>query len=103
MNTTQVRNSIYSALCDMNIGKADVFKTLDNIMAVLAAENWDHKAGECLTLSQLSEAEFFAILKWSQNAHKDYTSKLRFVQDMREVFPGLSLVACVRYWTMVTA
>ncbi len=87
----------------MNMGTADMFKTLDNIMAILVVEGWQHKHGEQLTLSQLSEHEFLAILKWAQNAKGDYTKKLDFVKAMREAFPGLSLITCVRFWTMVTA
>lgn len=71
--------------------------TAHNIMAVVASENWSHASDEILNETDLTDFEFRALVEWVRAYSPQYPSRVTLIQDMREVFPGLSLSAANRF------
>ena len=59
-------------------------------------EEWTHKSGEQLRVEDLTDREFRIIGQWliKERNHTVYrNSQIRLVRELREMFPGLSIMA----------
>lgn len=95
MNIQNLHNSIRSIVGDVSYGFENMNSAADAILLLVLVETWDHKAGECLRLDQLTDAEYRIVNTWVIMNRRDYANQsvIQFIKDMREVFPGLGLKA----------
>lgn len=96
MNIQNLHNSIRSIIGDVSYGFEDVSGAADSILLLVLVESWDHKSGESLSLSQLTDTEYRIVNTWViMNRRSPVYQKnvIQFVKDLREVFPGLGLKA----------
>ena len=96
MNIQNLHNSIRSIVGDVSYGFESMSSAADAILLLVLVESWDHKSGENLSLSQLTDSEYRIVSTWViMNRRSPVYQKnvIQFIKDMREVFPGLGLKA----------
>lgn len=94
---SQIRNSVNSVLNDFSMGRIDFSDATDAIDSIFLVEEWDHHEGEQLRIESLTDREFRIIGEWliKERNHVVYrNNRIRLIRELREVFPGLSLLAC---------
>ena len=96
MNIQNLHNSIRAIVQDVAFGTESVGSAASAILLMALVESWTHKAGECLRLDQLTDAEYRIVSTWvimNRRSPVYQNSTITFIKDMREVFPGLGLKA----------
>jgi hypothetical protein len=96
VNIQNLHNSVKAIVADVFYGEENIGHAADAILLMLLVESWTHKAGECLSLSQLTDAEYRIVNTWvimNRRSPVYQNSVISFIKDMREVFPGLGLKA----------
>lgn len=64
------------------------------IMSIILTEAWTRKDGDVVTLAKMTDTEYRMLDMWVRaNWPSHRGSRIQFIKDMREVFPGLSLAA----------
>lgn len=93
---SQIRNSVNSVLGDLAKGYIGFSDAQDAIDSIFLVEEWTHKSGEQLRVEDLTDREFRIIGQWliKERNHTVYrNSQIRLVRELREMFPGLSIMA----------
>lgn len=93
---SQIRNSVNSVLGDFAKGYIGFSDAQDAIDSIFLVEEWTHKSGEQLRVEDLTDREFRIIGRWlikERNRTVYRNSPFRLMRELREMFPGLSLLA----------
>lgn len=96
MNIANLRNSILDTID--NIDSFGVHRSVENLLMVFLSEMWTHTASDYVEYDSLTDVEFRLLGEWVHINRNSYEGKkITMIRDMREVFPGLSLMAAVYF------
>jgi len=94
MHIGTMQNSIQNVLQVGRDRDESINSMTRQILMIILVELWTHTKGEHLGWEDLTDSEFRACVMWVSFSKKAYMdTQIRMIKDMREVFPGLSLLA----------
>jgi hypothetical protein len=93
MKLVNLRNGIESAVSDNINGLITKGQLVDHLLSMFVVEAWDTSRTR-VDYEDLTDDEFRLITEWLILNRRDYNlHQIALIKDLREVFPGLSLLA----------